>query len=439
MSELSQGYQPTSSRLEDSSSSGDEDTDMHESEQYQQYGNQTQSRQDDLKQIDIGELEQPRGSAAPAQQQEDDNELEWREETEEHSETQQQQDGNMKVVASHYNELKEAGRKERFKSRIFHMRNFNNWIKSQLISEYLKRIHENQRMGEPMRVLDMCCGKGGDLLKWEKAMITYLICTDIAEVSVEQCKKRYEDICRRAEKSKFPHKFEAEFFACDSTLVRLRERFKDPSLKLNLVSCQFAFHYSFESLTQAECMVRNAAECLQPGGFFIATMPDAYELMKRLRASSDGRSFGNEVYNIEFVCDTNPPPLFGAKYQFHLEGVVDCPEFLVHFPTLVKLCRKYGLKLDRKTTFADYYKENIEKGRGLLQRMNCLDTVYANRVGNDEQYAHLKRYMKSNSGRPYGSLTKCEWEAATIYLVCAFRKCKNTWDAQGKPVFEFDD
>jgi hypothetical protein len=24
-----------------------------------------------------------------------------------------------------------------------------------------------------------------------------------------------------------------------------------------------------------------------------------------------------------------PIPLFGAKYQFHLEGVVDCPEFLV--------------------------------------------------------------------------------------------------------------
>lgn len=352
MSEVSQGFQQT--RLEDSSSSGDDDTDMHESEPYH-YEQQPQERQDSN---ETDTNEQPRGSsAAPA---EDENDLDWREESEEQAQT--QQDGNMKVVASHYNELKEAGRKERFKSRIFHMRNFNNWIKSQLISEYLKRIQENQRMGEPMRVLDMCCGKGGDLLKWEKAMITYLICTDIAEVSVEQCKKRYEDICRRAEKSKFPHKFEAEFFACDSTLVRLRERFKDPSLKLNLVSCQFAFHYSFESLTQAECMVRNAAECLQPGGFFIATMPDAYELMKRLRASSDGRSFGNEVYNIEFVCDTNPPPLFGAKYQFHLEGVVDCPEFLVHFPTLVKLCRKYGLKLERKTTFADYYKENIEKG-----------------------------------------------------------------------------
>ncbi|XP_005187370.2 mRNA cap guanine-N7 methyltransferase [Musca domestica] len=417
MSEPESAQDFHATRLEDSSS-GEDDTDMHESVKHQEQDECPPSTNTNT------------GAATSNEYDED----EWRENEFENPPV----DGNMRVVASHYNELKESGRTERVKSRIFHMRNFNNWIKSQLISEYIKRIKTNQRMGDPMRVLDMCCGKGGDLLKWEKAMITHLICTDIAEVSVEQCKRRYEDIIRRAEHSKFAHKFTAEFFACDSTLVRLRERFKDPSLKLNLVSCQFAFHYSFESLTQADCMVRNAAECLQPGGFFIATIPDAFEIMKRLRASPNGRSFGNEVYNIEFCSDTNPPPFFGAKYQFHLEGVVDCPEFLVHFPTLEKLCRKYGLKLERKTTFADYFKENMDNGRNLLQRMSGLETVYPNRVGNDEQYEHIKRYCKGNTGRPYGSLSKSEWEATTLYLVCAFRKCKNTWDSQGKPVFEFD-
>lgn len=353
MSEEKQEYQ--ASRLEDSSSSSsssEDDLDMAESEKQNQYPTATTE--------DVNLEQEPEDDAltATATSQDDDSEqMAWKEDADE-----PQPDGNMRVVASHYNELKEAGRNERFKSRIFHMRNFNNWIKSQLISEYLHRIKTSQRVGDHIRVLDMCCGKGGDLLKWEKAMITHLICTDIAEVSVEQCKKRYEDILQRADKSKFSQKFTAEFFACDSTLVRLRERFKDPSIKLNLVSCQFAFHYSFESLTQADCMVRNAAECLQPGGFFIATIPDAFEIMKRLKASDNGRSFGNEVYNIEFCTETEPPPLFGAKYQFHLEGVVDCPEFLVHFPTLVKMCRKYGLKLDRKTTFADYYKENMDKG-----------------------------------------------------------------------------
>lgn len=61
--------------------------------------------------------------------------------------------------------------------------------------------------------------------------------------------------------------------------VRLRERYKDPSMELDLVSCQFSFHYCFESLPQAENMVRNAAECLRPGGYFIGTIPDAYEIM----------------------------------------------------------------------------------------------------------------------------------------------------------------
>jgi mRNA (guanine-N7-)-methyltransferase len=60
-------------------------------------------------------------------------------------------------------------------------------------------------------------------------------------------------------------------------------------------------------------------------------------LLHRKRHQTEGDSFGNEIYKVEFQCDTKPPvPLFGAKYSFHLEGVVDCPEFLVHFPTLVK-------------------------------------------------------------------------------------------------------
>ncbi|EDW02837.1 mRNA cap guanine-N7 methyltransferase [Drosophila grimshawi] len=349
---------------------------------------------------------------------------------------------NTHVVAHHYNELKEAGRRERHKSKIYFMRNFNNWIKSQLINEYMALIKNQKRVGDALRVLDMCCGKGGDLLKWDKALISHLICTDIADVSVEQCQRRYQDILQRAEKSKYGHKFTAEFFACDSTMVRLRERYKDASLQLNLVSCQFAFHYCFESLSQADCMMRNAAECLEPGGYFIATIPDAYEIMRRLKAAGpDARRFGNDVYSIEFEDDmmTEAPPLFGAKYQFHLEGVVDCPEFLVHFPTLVKLGRKHGLQLIRRSTFADYYKETMPQGRQLLQRMSGLESVQANRCANDEQFKHVAKAFGAQRGRPLGTLSKSEWEATTLYLVCAFKKCKNSWDANGKPIFEFND
>ena len=57
---------------------------------------------------------------------------------------------------------------------------------------------------------------------------------------------------------------------------------------------------------------------------------------KRLR-NSEGMSFGNEVYQVTFELeDKKNIPLFGAKYNFHLEGVVDCPEFLVYFPLMEK-------------------------------------------------------------------------------------------------------
>ena len=49
------------------------------------------------------------------------------------------------------------------------MRNFNNWVKSVLI-----RIHLD-KVGRDAIVLDLCCGKGGDLLKWKEGGIAYLV------------------------------------------------------------------------------------------------------------------------------------------------------------------------------------------------------------------------------------------------------------------------
>ena len=118
---------------------------------------------------------------------------------------------------------------------------------------------------------------------------------------------------------------------------RAREFYKNPEQEFDLVSCQFAFHYCFESLPQADCMLRNASENLRKGGFFIGTTPDAFDIMARLQAGETGNSFGNSVFSVTFPQSEGEKPLqpqlFGAQYTFHLEEVVDCPEFLVHFPT----------------------------------------------------------------------------------------------------------
>ena len=61
--------------------------------------------------------------------------------------------------------------------------------------------------------------------------------------------------------------------------ARIKDLFASKEQLFDLVSCQFSFHYCFESLPQAECMMRNAAECLRPGGFFIGTIPNANDIV----------------------------------------------------------------------------------------------------------------------------------------------------------------
>lgn len=88
-------------------------------------------------------------------------------------------------VAAHYNKRLNYSRDERNCSPIIGLKSFNNWVKSVLIAKYARDYHrqgETQLQPPPhgrrpprqrrtLKVLDLGCGKGGDLMKWEKANI----------------------------------------------------------------------------------------------------------------------------------------------------------------------------------------------------------------------------------------------------------------------------
>ncbi|XP_032826996.1 mRNA cap guanine-N(7) methyltransferase [Petromyzon marinus] len=331
------------------------------------------------------------------------------------------------VVATHYNQLQEVGRDARSHSRILYMRNFNNWLKSVLINEFVQRVRADGR-GGALSVLDLGCGKGGDMLKWRRASIGHLVCADIAATSVDQCRQRYNDMRGRGGGGPI---FSAEFIAADCSKELLSDRFEDRSRTFDLVSCQFVYHYSMESQAQADTMLRNACERLKPGGIFFGTTPDARELVKRLM-KAEGLSFGNEVYSVRFP-DKTSFPLFGCKYDFHLEGVVDCPEFLVYFPLLQEMAKKHGMKLLMNKTFAEYFRQKSQEKehRILMERMQAMEAYPPGPgsslvSGNLEDYEHVKTSLKE-SNQPHGNvgtMTKSEWEATSLYLAFAFVKEK---------------
>lgn len=79
--------------------------------------------------------------------------------------------------------------------------------------------------------------------------------------------------------------FQAKFITADLHTARLVHVFP-PFIQFDMVSCQFALHYSFESEAKARRLLQNASDRLKPGGTFVGTIPDANVL---LRYARDGR------------------------------------------------------------------------------------------------------------------------------------------------------
>lgn len=299
------------------------------------------------------------------------------------------------VVASHYNSLPDRHRTLEGGSEILRVRNMNNWIKSVLIAKHLPR---GRNAKEGHAVLDLACGKGGDMLKFKAGNCAVYVGVDIAEKSVRDAVERYNGAHNRPGMP-FAATLMVGDFGADSLEPHL-----PAGLRFALASCQFALHYSFASEARASTLLANAASRLAAGGTFVATVPDANVLVRRLRASAS-RTFGNGLYSVTFdeahASKRFEPSAqtFGLAYRFSLkEAVEDCEEYLVHLPTLTRLASEVGLELLYAKNFCDFFAEECAANADLLERMKVLP---------------------ASAG---GKLTEEEWEVAHTYLCVAFRK-----------------
>ena len=220
---------------------------------------------------------------------------------------------NHERVRQHYNAVPERGREWRNKaSRIKGLRNFNNWVKSTLIQkfspsddfrkssssdDYSRNSGNIQYPG--LLVLDIGCGKGGDLGKWQKApqRVELYVGVDAAEVSVDQARGRYTDMRRGRQKT-----FEGKFIAKDSfgewlgDVPIIKEVGIDGSVGpggggssrwggggFDVVTMMFCMHYAFESEAKARGMLRNVAGSLKKGGRFIGVIPNSDILRSKVQ------------------------------------------------------------------------------------------------------------------------------------------------------------
>ncbi|KAI1872365.1 uncharacterized protein JN550_004084 [Neoarthrinium moseri] len=326
------------------------------------------------------------------------------------------------VVRQHYNAVPERGRDWRkTDSNIKGLRVFNNWIKSSIIQKFspdedhTPGAHQQGRDmagvgGKELLVLDIGCGKGGDLGKWQQAPqpVELYVGLDPADISIQQANERYRQMSSRGGRGgrggfrgggRNQRLFDAFFFVKDcygqsiADIDVIRQVGFDSSMGsrgFDIVSMMFCMHYAFETEQKARQMLMNVSGALKKGGRLLGCIPNSdiigeqvtkfNERMAAKKANapaaddgpqSDDREegeaeetaeWGNKLYRVRFPGKTPEDgifrPPFGWKYNFFLdEAVEEVPEYVVPWEAFRALAEDYNLELQYHDTFKNIWEQ----------------------------------------------------------------------------------
>ena len=207
------------------------------------------------------------------------------------------------VVKQHYNTVPERGREWRVTdSKIKGLRSFNNWVKSSLIQKFIGDEYN-------LKIMDIGCGKGGDLQKWQASRkVELYVGADPADVSIRQARDRFEQMRKRSRGPRGPRLFHAEFYAKDcfgeslDDIKIVRDVGFDKHVgpqnaasqrwgggNFDMVTMMFCMHYAFENEEKARGMLRNVSDALRRGGRFIGCIPNSDVLSAKVIAHHKAR------------------------------------------------------------------------------------------------------------------------------------------------------
>ena len=263
------------------------------------------------------------------------------------------------------------------------MRNFHNHVKRLLISCACN----------PEDILiDYACGKAGDLDKWIKSKVSFVLGIDISRDNIEN---KFDGACvRYLNKRREVKKMTSGIFLYGDSRKNIRNGncFDDVKQKqivdmifgntgnkedlgkavaknyrvgaegFNVSSCQFAIHYFFENKDILMNFMKNLVECTKLGGYFIGTCYDGWSVYNALNKKKRGESIsgyytGNnpsskvkiweitKEYPDDITFEGNINSL-GWKIGVYQDSINKTfIEYLVNYDYLVRVMENYGFTL----------------------------------------------------------------------------------------------
>lgn len=246
-----------------------------------------------------------------------------------------------------------------------------------------------------MSVLDIGVGKGGDLWKYVKAKVEYLVGVD-NEIFLLQNTERggAEDSAIERWKSirKNHSNTVCNFHHCDGRdnicdLLKNKGVFMD----FDLVNCFFAMHYFFKSQTDLHKFLTNVKDNLTYNGMFVGTILDGnlvYNLLRKHNGlyqvkNSSGqlvfeikRQYDDTIVGTDGTNETNGTdgtdgtieklPMYSQEIQVYLNDSIiqeyihrddSKKEYIVDFEKFQKIALDYDLQVCESKPFMVYYGE----------------------------------------------------------------------------------
>lgn len=280
--------------------------------------------------------------------------------------------------------------------------------RSHMLSVHMLNFHNQgikkmlyQRSSRKEALLELACGMAGDLPRWRDAAYRFVLGVDLVRDNITHPREgSYARVMRQkravstlvdgVEKVIYPdmvfaigdcalplHDGSAAQDNDEESRKLLQLVFRknavppQPYMKFiagraargfDVVSCQFAIHYFFQTPEKLHGFLDNVSRNLRKGGIFIATFMDGDRVHNLVSSSStgvvEGRKLNNTVpvwaiikkYDTYTQGDEEP---FGKKVEVFLENTNRLiPEFLVNMDLLTRYAAGHGLELEDTALFS---------------------------------------------------------------------------------------
>lgn len=151
-------------------------------------------------------------------------------------------------------------------------RKFHNQVKNYLISFPSNRKY----------LLDMGCGKGGDIMKWINAGYTDVLAIDNSHTHLygpNGFKERYDKVRDKINITFVWGNVVKPLATCGMNQEENQKLQEWLNIKFDTITCQFAIHYLLNEKKEWDIFTKNIVSFLKKGGYFMGTYLNGHQLM----------------------------------------------------------------------------------------------------------------------------------------------------------------